>query len=171
MYKVIGVDGKEYGPVAIAQLRQWLAEGRINGQTRVLAEGATDWKTLAELSEFALPAAQAQMPRPIRPLAGQPASGRPPQTNGFALTGLILGVVSLLISCCCCGGLPFNLMGVIFSGIALAQINRRPELYNGKDVALAGLILSGLSLLFGVGVMILSAALNWHEIIREMEKL
>ena len=170
MYKIVGADGKEYGPVTIAQLRQWLTEGRVNAQTRVLA-GDADWKKLGELPEFALSAAQAQFQQPIRPLASQPMPGRAPQTNGFAVAGLILGMVSLLISCCCCGGLPFNLMGVIFSGIALAQINRQPELYNGKGVAVAGLVLSGLSLLLGAGIMILSGVLNWNEIAREMEKL
>jgi hypothetical protein len=41
MYKIIGADGKEYGPVSTEQLRQWLTEGRVNNQTRVLAEGGT----------------------------------------------------------------------------------------------------------------------------------
>ena len=53
MYKMMGADGKEYGPISADQLRQWIAEGRANAQTRVLAEGATEWKTLAELPEFA----------------------------------------------------------------------------------------------------------------------
>ena len=53
MYKIIGADGKEYGPISAEQLRQWIAEGRANGQTRVLLEGTADWKTLAEIPEFA----------------------------------------------------------------------------------------------------------------------
>ena len=52
MYKVIGADGREYGPVAADVLREWIAQGRANGQTRVLQEGSTGWKTLGELSEF-----------------------------------------------------------------------------------------------------------------------
>ena len=53
MYKIIGADQKEYGPVSAEQLRQWINEGRVNAQTRVLPEGTTEWKTLAELPEFA----------------------------------------------------------------------------------------------------------------------
>ncbi len=53
MYKIIGSDGKEYGPITFEQLKQWLAEGRVNGQTKALPEGAAEWKTLAELPEFA----------------------------------------------------------------------------------------------------------------------
>jgi len=40
MYKIIGADGKEYGPIPAEQLREWIAEGRANAQTKVLPEGA-----------------------------------------------------------------------------------------------------------------------------------
>jgi hypothetical protein len=53
MYKIIGADNKVYGPVAVEQLRQWLQEGRANAQTQVQPEGATDWKPLGSLPEFA----------------------------------------------------------------------------------------------------------------------
>jgi len=53
MYKIIGADGTEYGPIAADQLRQWVAENRVNAQTRILAEGATEWKTVADCPEFA----------------------------------------------------------------------------------------------------------------------
>jgi hypothetical protein len=53
MYKIIGADGKEYGPITTDQLRQWLAEGRLNMQSRVLVEGTTEWKTIGDLPEFA----------------------------------------------------------------------------------------------------------------------
>ena len=53
MYKIIGADQKEYGPVTAEQLRQWIAEGRVNGQTSVQSEGAAEWKPLASFPEFA----------------------------------------------------------------------------------------------------------------------
>jgi hypothetical protein len=49
MYKIIGADLKEYGPVSAEQLRQWMAEGRVNGQTKVQAADATEWKAMADL--------------------------------------------------------------------------------------------------------------------------
>ena len=52
MYKIIGADGKEYGPITADQLRQWIAEGRANANTKVLAEGTTEWKALAEMPQF-----------------------------------------------------------------------------------------------------------------------
>lgn len=52
MFKIIGADGKEYGPVTSDQVRQWIREGRANAQTRVLPEGATDWTALGDFPEF-----------------------------------------------------------------------------------------------------------------------
>jgi hypothetical protein len=43
IYKIIGEDGKEYGPVTGAQLRQWIAEGRVESRTPVFVTGAKDW--------------------------------------------------------------------------------------------------------------------------------
>jgi len=54
MYKIIGADGKEYGPVSPEQLRQWITEGRVNTQTKMLPEGGVDWKPLGTLPEFSL---------------------------------------------------------------------------------------------------------------------
>src|SRR5580765_6447724 len=53
MYKIIGADGREYGPVFLEQLRQWLNEGRVNSRTRVLAEGTIDWKFFGDIPELA----------------------------------------------------------------------------------------------------------------------
>ncbi|HUJ11173.1 MAG TPA: GYF domain-containing protein [Verrucomicrobiae bacterium] len=53
MYKIIGADGKEYGPVTAEQLREWIRQGRANAQTRAQTEESPEWKSLAEFSEFA----------------------------------------------------------------------------------------------------------------------
>ena len=53
MYRIIGADGKEYGPVSAEIVRQWIAQGRANAQSRIRPEDAVDWKFLSELPEFA----------------------------------------------------------------------------------------------------------------------
>ena len=53
MYKIIGGDQKEYGPATAEEMRRWVEDGRLNGQTLVLADGATEWKPLATYPEFA----------------------------------------------------------------------------------------------------------------------
>ena len=59
MYKIIGGDGNEYGPVSAETMRQWIAENRVNSETKVRGE-TTEWKPLAEFPEFAAGAAQPQ---------------------------------------------------------------------------------------------------------------
>ena len=53
MYKIIGADQREYGPVPVEQVRKWIAEGRANAQTKAWSEGSSEWKTLADFPEFA----------------------------------------------------------------------------------------------------------------------
>lgn len=53
MYKIIGADQQEYGPVTLDQIRQWITEGRANGGTLVQSEGSTEWVPLSSLPEFA----------------------------------------------------------------------------------------------------------------------
>ncbi len=53
MFKMIGGDGREYGPISTEQLRQWIAEQRANGQTMLQREGSADWLPLSAFPEFA----------------------------------------------------------------------------------------------------------------------
>jgi hypothetical protein len=53
MYKILGVDGREYGPATAEQLRQWIREGRASAQTKAQAEGTTEWKPVSAFPEFA----------------------------------------------------------------------------------------------------------------------
>jgi len=160
MYKIVGIDGKVYGPITAAQLRQWITEGRANALTQVLAPGATEWQALGGLADFAGPFAS---PPPINPIS--PVSGLSRKTNAYAVVGLIFGVLSL-IGCCCCG-CPFSILGMIFSLIGWVQITRHPEVYEGRWLAIIGFILSALALLLGIGLTLLRLALHpghveWH---------
>ena len=53
MYKIIGADQKEYGPISADQMRQWIREGRVSAQTLAQAEGQTDWRPVIAFPEFA----------------------------------------------------------------------------------------------------------------------
>src|SRR6516162_8412404 len=70
MYKIIGADQKEYGPVSADQLRQWMAEGRINAQTLVRPEGETEWRPLSTVPEFASTSGTPPVPGPA-PIGGR----------------------------------------------------------------------------------------------------
>jgi hypothetical protein len=141
MYKIIGADLKEYGPVSADELRQWIREGRANAQSRVQTEGSAEWRPLSAFSEFAADLAAA------RPPSAQPFSPTAPPraTNGMAIAGLVCGLLGLP---CCSIGL-FSLMGLIFSIIGLVQISHNP-LQRGKNIAIAGLVISLFALLLSV---------------------
>lgn len=168
MYKIIGADGKEYGPIPADTLRQWIAEGRANGQTRVLAEGAAQWKPLAEFPEFGLAPTPRTIPAP-RPMASSALDY--PKDHPLALTGLILGLVSVTFGLCCCYGLPFNVAGIICSSRALYLIHRNPELYRGKGTAIAGIALCILSILLAMAFIAFGIALRGTDIRRHFDHL
>ena len=159
MYKIIGNDGKTYGPIGAEKIREWIAQGRVDARTAVIAEGAAEWTFLGLLPEFA------------RELAGTPPVIAPPKpaavsangTNGFATAGFVCGLISL--TCCC--GCPFNFLGLIFSIVALVQINGQVQKQSGWGLALAGLICSAVSLLVSFGLAIFQLAstpanIHWH---------
>ena len=52
-YIVMGDDGKEYGPVSRAEIREWVADGRLEQKSPVKPGDAKDWMFLGDLPEFA----------------------------------------------------------------------------------------------------------------------
>jgi hypothetical protein len=71
MFKIIGGDGKEYGPVPASQVNGWITNGRANLQTKAKKLGDDDaWKTLGDFPEFSPGAA---LPAPPPPLANEAA--------------------------------------------------------------------------------------------------
>jgi hypothetical protein len=170
MYRIIGADGKEYGPIPAGQLRQWIAEGRANAETSVAVEGSSEWKPLGSIPEFSISFGTAAPPLPVTVPAGETGRLSPQKTNGFATASLVLGIVSLC--CFCCYGLPFNLIGLVLALIGLAQINNNPQLYRGKGIAVAGLVLCVLSILFSVGLLFLAALGDkWQTLPRHTYRL
>jgi len=79
MYKIIGANQVEYGPISADQVRQWIAEGRINAQTSAQPVGDTGWKPISSFPEFASSFPAAAPP----PLGGNP----PPLSPGYGLSG------------------------------------------------------------------------------------
>ena len=66
MYKILGIDQKEYGPVSTEQILQWIKEGRLQSSSQAQTEGTSEWKPLSSFPEFAgaLSAKAAQTPPP-----------------------------------------------------------------------------------------------------------
>ena len=141
MYKIIGKDGQQYGPINVDQLRIWIAENRANAQTLVQTEGASDWKPLGALPEFAAdlkpPMVAAAMPPTLGTLPSAPnpraANKIPAGICGILLGSLgvhkfILGytgagLIMLLVTVLTCGigGCVLHVIGLIEGIIYLCK--------------------------------------------------
>jgi hypothetical protein len=148
MYKLVGVDNREYGPVTQEAVLEWIAQGRANGSTIArFEEGA--WKPLQTFPEF-----RAALGVSSAPTQGAPASivttwatgeappysglaSQPRKTNIPAILGLVFSIV-----CCCCGYLG-PILGLILSVIGYAQIRAKPDLYSTSPaIPIAGICIS-----------------------------
>jgi hypothetical protein len=106
MYKIIGADQKQYGPVSADEMRQWIAEGRVNAQTLIQAEGQTDWRPLSSFPEFATVAQP--VPSGI-PLAAAPSANAQSLVSGPATGLMVVGIICVL---CALWGLLSNILGL-----------------------------------------------------------
>jgi hypothetical protein len=142
MYKIIGADLKEYGPVSLEQLRQWIGEGRVNGQTKVQAADSTEWKAMADCPEFAdmLPKAPPPPPTPIAPITPLPLQ---PRNSQMAIWAMVTGIGSLL---CCCGWILIAPTAIVLGAVALSQLKGHPEL-TGRGFAIVGIVLGVVAIL------------------------
>ncbi|MST95361.1 MAG: DUF4339 domain-containing protein, partial [Pedosphaera sp.] len=89
MYKILGSDQKEYGPISGEQVREWIAQRRANAQTYVLPDGASEWQLLSTLPEFSAALATVA---PALPIPGAPPGGPAPvapKTSGMAVASLV----------------------------------------------------------------------------------
>jgi len=140
MYKIIGADGKEYGPITAEQLRQWIAEGRANAQTKILLEGTTDWKSLSEFPEFA---ASPPVPTPTLTGFAAPRNIAPEQVNGPAVGLMVVAILGFVLQAL---SLVMNLVGTSF--LPVQQDNQAlANMFSGTlgvVSAIIGLLISGL---------------------------
>jgi len=138
MYKLLGSDQKEYGPVSADQVRSWISQGRANGRSKLQAAGSSEWKTLAEFPEFADALKAMTGGAPLPGGQGQP-SGVASKTSGMAVTSLVLGCLGCT-----------SPIGLVLGIIALVRINKSQGRLRGQGLALAGIIVSAVLLLVGL---------------------
>jgi len=141
MYRIVGKDGQQYGPVTAEQLRAWIAENRANAQTLAQAESAQEWKPLGSFPEFAPdlkpPMVSATAPPTITLLPSVPvprAANKIPAgicgillgslgihkfILGYTGPGLIMLLVTLLT--CGIGGCVMHVIGLIEGIIYLCK--------------------------------------------------
>jgi hypothetical protein len=158
MYKIVGADNQEYGPVSREEILQWIAQGRANAKTLArLEQGA--WKPLATFDEFKAALNLPSTPPPLSGAtsgfttipAGLPSAGA--KSNTTAIVALISGILGLL--CCPCIA---PLVAVILGSISLKEIKANPSAYTTDaslpkiaiGLGIAGLLMSLLGVVWTV---------------------
>jgi len=100
-YKIIGEDKREYGPVGLDEVRDWIREGRADASTRICPEDGVEWKAASEFPEFA-------------EALGLAAPGAPPVPPSSNLLPF-----AVFLNLCCCP--PLGLVATIFAAFAVAK--------------------------------------------------
>lgn len=164
MFKIIGADQKEYGPVSADELRQWITEGRANGQTLVQADGGP-WKPLSSFAEFTGHLPQAATPPALSaPLpfatAGDAGSARQ-QVSGPAIGLIVTGVLGIIGAL---GGVLVNMLGIGFGAAELRgnpEFERMMNLLGGTFGTVANLISLAVSVFILYGALKLQKLQNY----------
>lgn len=168
MYKILGGDGKEYGPVSTETLRQWVNEGRANAQTQVQPEGGSNWVALGEVPEFAASFA-APSAAPAPGTIGAPSAGIP--GGGGNAAQLVAGPAIGLIVTAILGGLAqaasilLNLLGIGMAGAAASQGS-----HSGQEMpAWVNMMSGGVGIVFNIigiimAVVVLMGALKMKKL-------
>jgi hypothetical protein len=148
MYKIIGADGKEYGPISADQLRQWIAEGRVNATTQILPEGGTEWRPVSAFPEF-MASVPVGAPPPTFSLESAPPGAAQGQVTGPAIGLIVVAVLGFLAQAA-------SLVWRLF--FAAAMMANRPQvgpfgnmMFSGTVTTISsiiGMLVSGL-ILFG----------------------
>jgi hypothetical protein len=128
-YLMIGGDGRQYGPVSAAELRQWIQDGRAVAATQVQLVGSNAWRPLSEFTEFA--------PLPGTAFTPPPATQAPVAIRVFGILYIVFGGMGLLCS-------PMTLLG-------LAQMR---TLLGNNPAAMGFFIFSGVLSIISAAVML-----------------
>ena len=140
-YKIRGDDSQEYGPASVEQIRQWIAEGRVDRQTRVLVTGANDWALIETVPELA--AQFTTTTPPVIAAAAKPKSDGGlnviiPYRNVRALMAYYLGVFSAIPIL----GLPLGIAAFTL-GIFALRFRRKNPAAGGAVHAWIGILAGG----------------------------
>src|SRR5687768_6157033 len=162
MYKIVGGDQREYGPVTSDQIREWISTGRANAQSLASFEGSP-WKPLSSFPEFA-DALRTATPPALPP--GTAPQGAYPGAGFVTAKESVISWVGLVLSIPCCN--PLFLIGGPLCVFGLLQISKNPQLYKtSKAVPIIGICLAVLTLILTI---IAFATGAFSEMFRNMQR-
>lgn len=128
------VGSEEHGPVSLLDLRSLRISGRLHGSDLVWRDGMGDWQAVSVTPELT-----------VDSTAGGGKLGTAGdgihRTSGFAVTSMVLGILGVLTPL-----LIFNLLAVVFGGIAMKTISKSTVRLGGRGLAVTGVVLGSVGL-------------------------
>ena len=152
-YHFIGGDNKSYGPYSLEQLRQLMAENRLNAQSQIQVDGGAlqPAGNFPELMGASPEVAQAQSPAAAMPGPGMPQPMiRPGKLQAIAIITLVQGIMAIIgslvwaLSTLCLWvpfiyGLVYGIMATIKGSAMLGQ-NPWPAYQTVRTTAIMGIV-------------------------------
>ena len=89
----------------------------------------------------------------------QPPAVQSGQNQTLPIVSLVCGVLGLVTSCCY-GGIPFGIAALITGFLGIQNINKDSLTFGGKGLAVAGMILGGVSFVLTIVLLVLGIALS-----------
>ena len=78
---------------------------------------------------------------------------QPQRQSSMALASLIMGIIGIVTSCCCYGGLIFGSLGILFALLSKAGDTMEGYARAGLITSVIGLFLAAMALIFVFGIM------------------
>jgi hypothetical protein len=164
LYTIIGGDQKPYSSVTADDIRRWIADSRLNGQSLAKEENDTEWRALSAFPEFADALAASSAPPP--PLTA-PATGAGAARDAALqlVKGPAIGLkVTAIVGLVLVGlGLVYNVLVLSGVNIGLQQI-QDPQIQKlfstlGSGLGIVQDIIGGI-----VGVIVLIGAAKMQKL-------
>ena len=89
-----------------------------------------------------------------------------PRTDPLAIASLVVGLVGMVLACCCGAfGIPVHLAAIAMGGFSLYRMGEDPSL-TGKGLAIGGIVAGGIGFLLAVILLIVGFSLQSSEFMR-----
>lgn len=92
-YKMIGGDGREYGPVSLSELKSWIREGRIGRDTLIARSDVGVWLAASKFSELEMEIRDVYEKNPALQRHLFEAVGFWPRLGAFLLDNVVMWIV------------------------------------------------------------------------------
>jgi hypothetical protein len=143
-------DGLSFGPVSLAELDRWLADGRITAASQIMHEADGQWvvanQIYPHLASFTAesPRKPVPMPQAINPYAAPttafpfaPSRFREPHRGGVILALAIVGIFVCDI---------LSVVALVMGIIDLSKMNRGEMDPSGRGLTIAGIVIAVLKI-------------------------